>query len=189
MTHRYGRLLPVLSLLVVPLVPSPGAAQEVLRRSQHGSVSQTVNSTEISLSYNRPVARGRTLFGGIVRYGRSWNPGADSATQVVFSRDVEIAGEPMPAGSYTLWIIPDTTEWIVIFSMATDVWHVPYPAGQDALRIPIVPTSGDHMETLAFYFPIVGPSSATLRLHWGTTVIDIPIEVAAELEPFGAGSD
>jgi hypothetical protein len=66
---------------------------------------------------------------------------------------------------------------------------MPYPAGQDALRVTVVPTSGDYMETLAFHFPVVGPSSATLRLHWGTTAIDIPIEVEAEHEPFGAGSD
>jgi hypothetical protein len=173
-------------VVALSLAPSLGAAQEVLRRSQHGSVSQTVNSTEIALAYNRPVARGRTLFGGLVRFGRPWNPGADSATQIGFSRDVEIAGQPLAAGRYTLWAIPDPAEWTVIFSTATDVWHVPYPPGQDALRVTIVPTAGDHMETLAFYFPVVGPSSATLRLHWGTTVVDMPIAVEAELTPFGA---
>ncbi|NNG17078.1 MAG: DUF2911 domain-containing protein [Gemmatimonadales bacterium] len=176
-------------MLALPFAPSLGTAQAVLRRSQHGSVSQTVNSTQISLTYNRPVARGRTLFGGVVRLRWPWNPGADTATQIAFSRDVAIAGQPLPAGSYTLWAIPDTAEWTVIFSTATDVWHVPYPTGQDALRVTIVPTTGDHMETLAFHFPVVGPSSATLRLHWGATVIDIPIAVEAELEPFGAGLD
>lgn len=187
---RRGWFLPALAVLAVPLAPNLGTAQGVLRRSQHGSVSQTVNSTEISLRYNRPVARGRTLFGGVVRYGRLWNPGADSATQIEFSRDVEVAGEPLPAGAYTLWAIPDTAAWTIIFSTATDVWHVPYPGEQrDALRLEVAPTTGDHMETLAFYFPVVGPSSATLRLHWGTTVIDLPIEVEAELQPLGTPSN
>jgi hypothetical protein len=31
------------------------------------------------------------------------------------------------------------------------------------------------METLAFYFPVVGPDSAILALHWGTTVVPISI--------------
>ena len=40
--------------------------------SQHGSVAQTVNRTVITLEYDRPVARGRQLFGGIV----DWDAGS-----------------------------------------------------------------------------------------------------------------
>jgi len=27
------------------------------------------------------------------------------------------------------------------------------------------------MEVLAYEFPVVGPDSATLELHWGTTIV------------------
>ena len=52
-------------------------------RSQHGTVTQRVGTTDITISYNRPVARGRTLFGddGVVHWGRLWHPGADSVWQ------------------------------------------------------------------------------------------------------------
>jgi hypothetical protein len=167
----------------VLLVASAGeACAQRVRRSQHGTVSQTVAATEVSVSYNRPVARGRTLFGpgGVVPYGRPWCPGADDATSVQFSDDVVIEGQELAAGRYTLWAIPDAQEWVVIFSTAVDVWHTPYPGeARDALRIRVTPTAGEHMEAMAYYFPEVGPDTATLRFHWGTVVVPIHLRVAS----------
>lgn len=145
-------------------------------RSQHGSVTQRVGSTDISISYNRPVARGRELFGGIVRWGRVWHPGADSATTITFSRDVSIAGHDLAAGRYTLWTIPAESPqpWTVIFSRALGVWHTPYPGeASDVLRVTVPSEQGAHMEVLAYYFPVVTPDSALLRLHWGTTIVPV----------------
>ena len=62
----------------------------------------------------------------------------------------------------------------MIFSRALHVFHIPYPgAALDVLRVTVTPESGVHMEVLAYYFPVVGPDSATLRLHWGTTIVPI----------------
>ena len=145
-------------------------------RSQHGSVTQRVGITDISISYNRPVARGRDLFGGIVRWGRVWHPGADSATTISFSRDVLIEGHDLAAGRYTLWTIPAESPqpWTVIFSRALGVWHTPYPGeSSDVLRVTVPSEQGAHMEVLAYYFPVVTPDSAQLRLHWGTTIVPV----------------
>lgn len=145
-------------------------------RSQHGSVTQRVGTTDISISYNRPVARGRELFGGIVRWGRVWHPGADSATTISFSRDVSIEGHDLAAGRYTLWTIPAESPqpWTVIFSRALNVWHTPYPGeSSDVLRVTVPSEQGGHMEVLAYYFPVVTPDSAQLRLHWGTTIVPV----------------
>ena len=152
------------------------AAGQAIPRSQHGSVSQRVGRTDIAIAYNRPVARGRALFGSLVPWGRVWHPGADSATTISFSRDVRIEGHDLAAGSYTLWTIPTPDRWTVIFSHAVDVFHIPYPGEvQDALRVTVAPEQGGPMEVLAFYFPVVGPDSAVLRLHWGTTIVPIHI--------------
>jgi hypothetical protein len=32
------------------------------------------------------------------------------------------------------------------------------------------------METLAWYFPVVGPRTASVRMHWGTTWVPLEIE-------------
>lgn len=165
-----------LGALCLMLLLAPGAHAQV-PRSQHGSVTQRVATTDISVSYNRPVARGRELFGTLVRWGRRWHPGADSATTISFSKDVTINGQALQAGRYTLWTIPEETKpWTVIFNRGTGVWHTNYPGDSlDALRLDVKPDSGAHMETLVYYFPMVDGDSAVLRLHWGTTVVPMQI--------------
>lgn len=155
----------------------PGSARgQAVAWSQHGTVSQRVGLTDIAIAYNRPVARGRALFGSLVPWGRVWHPGADSATTISFSRAVRIEGQDLAAGRYTLWTIPTPDRWTVIFSRALGVFHIPYPGeARDALRVTVAPEQGAHMEVLAFYFPVVGPDSAVLRLHWGTTIVPIHI--------------
>lgn len=149
-----------------------------VKKSQGGSVTQTVANTDIVVTYNRPVARDRVLFGGIVPYGEIWNPGADQATAVAFSRNVQINGHALPAGKYSLWAIPDADEWTLIFSRAADVFHTPYPGEQhEALRMTVEPQAGPHMETLAFYFPVVEGKDAVLRLHWGDVIVPMALRV------------
>ena len=149
-----------------------------VQASQSGSVSQTIANTELTITYDRPVARGRALFGGIVPYGEIWNPGANDATAITLSRAVTINGHRLDAGKYSIWAIPGEREWTVIFSRAADVFHQPYPGEEhDALRLTIAPTTGDHVETLAFYFPVVEKKDAELRLHWGETIVPFAITV------------
>ena len=144
--------------------------------SQHGTLSQRVGTTDITISYNRPVARGRALFGDLVPWGRVWHPGADSATTIGFSKGVSVEGHDLAAGRYTLWTIPQADQWTVIFSRAVNVYHTPYPGeDHDVLRVTVTPEHGEPMETLAWYFPVVAADSAVLRLHWGETIVPIRI--------------
>lgn len=149
-------------------------------RSQRGFVMQRLGRTDISVAYNRPVARGRELFGVLVRWGRRWHPGADSATTISFSKDVTIDGQALEAGSYTLWMVPEESKpWTAIFNRGTGVWHTSYPGDSlDALRLEVKPETGAPMETLAFYFPMVDADSAVLRLHWGTLIVPMMIREA-----------
>ena len=130
------------------------------------------------MTYSRPVARGRALFGALVPYEQVWNPGADQATAIAFTRDVHVNDQPLNAGKYSVWAIPRADEWTVIFSKAADVYHTPYPGeAQDALRVSVRPESGAHMETLTFYFPVVEGKDATLRLHWGEVIVPMSVRV------------
>ena len=181
---RSSRLIPTVvpalaALALLGQAPT-ACAQEGIPFSQHGTVSQRVGYTDIAIAYNRPEARGRMLYGGVERWGRIWNPGADSATVVTCSKDVIVEGNPLAAGSYSLWMIPqpEPEPWTVIFSRAAHVFHTPYPGEEhDALRVTIRPEGGEHMEVLAFYFPVVAPDSAVLRMHWGRTVVPLRIRV------------
>jgi hypothetical protein len=163
--------------------PAPAASSEIIpldkvSKSQAAAVSQRIANTEIAITYSRPVARGRELFGTLVPYGEVWNPGADRATAMALTRDVQVNDRPLAAGKYSLWMIPRATAWTVIFSTAADVYHTPYPGeAQDAMRLEVQPEVGPHREVLAFYFPLVEGKDAVLRLHWGEVMVPLSIRV------------
>jgi len=151
---------------------------EQVRKSQAAAVSQRIANAEVTITYSRPVARGRELFGALVPYEQVWNPGADQATAIAFTRDVHVNDQPLTAGKYSMWAIPRAGAWTVIFSNAADVYHTPYPGeAHDALRLNVEPEVGPHMEALMFYFPLVEGKDALLRLHWGRLVVPLSIRV------------
>lgn len=149
-----------------------------IKKSQKASISQTLAKTEIKIDYYRPVARGRDLFGSLVKYDEVWQPGANNATVLEIDRDLEIEGQLLSAGKYSLWSIPGEKEWTFIFSTDWDAWHTKYPKGDDALRVKITPEEGQHMETLTYYFPFVEEDEAILNFHWGKTIVPLKIKQA-----------
>jgi hypothetical protein len=146
--------------------------------SQRGRVMQHVAFTTIELEYGRPTARGRALFGALVPWDSIWHPGADAATELVISKDINLEGRDVKAGTYTTWLIPRASgTWTFILSRATGVPHTPYPgANRDALRIDVKADSSSHLETLTWMFPAVLREDATLRFQWGVTGISLHIK-------------
>jgi len=182
MTCRAVRRLRRSFATALSLVPSLVSAQ--VMASEKGTVSQTVDGTTITIEYSRPVARGRTPFPDVVRYGRPWTPGANWATTLEVDKDVHINGNPLPKGKYAVWMIPGADEWTVTFNREARRFHTQKPNESDEqLRFPVKPMTGPHMETLAFYFPVVTRDGATLDLHWATTIVPMRITVEPSRVP------
>jgi Protein of unknown function (DUF2911) len=160
------------ALLIAGTAP---AIAQATPKSQLGTVSQLIAGTRVEVVYRRPVARGRGLFGALVPWGRIWTPSADSAARITLSAPIAIEGSPLAAGSYSIWTIPDSTSWTIIFNRTAAAFHLRYPAGQDVLRIKAAPTHGEHVETLLWEFPMVDADSAMLQLRWGTTVVPMKL--------------
>lgn len=154
------------------------------RKSQPALLVQQVGATRLTVRYNRPAARGRALFGGIVPWDSVWCPGADEGTRLETTSDLVVARRALPKGAYSLWMIPRASgEWTLIFSRKANAYHVPYPgARHDALRIAVRPGRGPYTESLAYAFPLATPDSAVLQLAWGDVALSIP------LRPRTAGS-
>lgn len=152
-----------------------GADAQEVRKSQLATVSQTIARTKVDITYRRPVARGRELFGALVPWSKVWSPSADTAAVITFSEAVTINGDSLPAGTFSLWTIPDSTSWTLIFSRDHPVHHTRYRDSADVLRVRAAPRVGPHMETLGFYFPMVDADSAELVVHWGTVVVPLKI--------------
>jgi len=164
---------------------APAVATAQIHASEHFTLTQKVSTTTITLEGDRPVARGRKLFGpdGVVKWGEVWTPGANWATTIEVDRDVTIDGHPLPKGKYTLWLTPQAppAPWSLAFSRVTHRFHTRPPGADDEqLRVSVKPEQvGMHMETLAWYMPVVMPDGAALRLHWGTT--SVPVQIGVEM--------
>ena len=167
-----------ISHLAVAVLCAASSHAQTYPVSERGSVTQTVAYTEISVWYGRPSARGRELFGHLVPWDDVWHPGADSATRIVFSRDVMLEGHAVKAGEYSIWMIPrEKAPWTFILSREAHVFHRNYPgADQDALRVDVTPQRGTFMETLTFWFPAVQREDATLGFQWGEVMLSLHIQ-------------
>ena len=137
---------------------------------------QQVAGTTITVEYYRPVARGRTLFGGVVSWGENWTPGANWATTVTVDHDVRIERQRLPKGTYGLWIVVQPDSWVVNFHRRARRFHTDRPDSSDvALRLVLRPDSGPATEVLTFDFPEVASTTTTLRFRWGTVVVPLHI--------------
>lgn len=165
-------LLPALAILLA----TPACAQRRIPLSQLGTVSQEIAGTTIEIVYRRPVARGRPLFGALVPYGRVWTPSADSAAQITVSDPVEINGQRLEAGSYSIWAIPGADQWQLLFNSVAHVFHLNHPSGKDVLKVQATPMRGEHVETLTFAVPVADADSAEIQLRWGTTVVPLKVK-------------
>ena len=172
MTHLriVGHSAALFICLGVTVMPAQSPATP---KSQLGIVSQLISGTRVEVLYRRPVARGRALFGALVPWGRIWTPSADSAARITLSAPVDINGSTLAAGSYSIWTIPDSTSWTIIFNRTAAAFHLRYPSGQDVLRVTAVPSRGEQVETLMWEFPLVDADSAILQLRWGATVVPL----------------
>ncbi len=170
------RILFVLAALPVAFPQLVGAQ---VRASQPGKVAQTVDNTTMTVEYYRPAARGRELFGRLVKWDEVWTPGANWATTLEVDRDVRVNNHPLPKGKYSVWMKPDEdSAWTVILSKTARVFHTVRPSKDDEqLSFTVKPEQGPHTEMLTWSFPAVMRDGAQLRMQWGTTMIPMLVSV------------
>ena len=116
--------------------------------SPKGQVTQVVGYTEITVDYERPSARGREIFGKLVPWNEVWRTGAGNATRIRFSQDVEVEGQPLKAGYYSLFTIPGHESWTIILHSDTTLYgSYRYNAAGDVLRAEVPAGTTDHPGT------------------------------------------
>jgi hypothetical protein len=112
--------LKAVSLLAVAFLFSTVAfAQKKPQASPADSTSGTVAGSMIKITYHSPGIKGRTIGKEIAPYGQVWRTGANEATTFTTSKDIKIGGKTLPAGKYTLYTLPNETEWKIIFNSQT----------------------------------------------------------------------
>jgi hypothetical protein len=130
----------------------------------------------ITVDYSSPHAKGRKIFGGLVPYGEVWRLGANEATTFVTTSAVTVGGTKVPAGSYTLFAVPNADKWSLVISKKTGEWGVPYPgADSDFARVDMKASKlPSAVDTFTIAFDKTG-SGCTLRAEWETTRASVDI--------------
>ena len=126
----------------------------------------------IQTKYSSPRMRGRVIFAekGLVPYGKVWRVGANEATTFVTTTDLTVQHKVIPAGSYTLFAIPEPSSWTLIISKRTGEWGIPYPGEQYELgrfKMQVAKLSSPLEDFTISYEP--SSSGCTLNLEWATT--------------------
>jgi hypothetical protein len=141
------------------------------------TIKQNFGLSTIELSYSRPNAKGRVIFGDLVPFGNVWRTGANSATTLTFGEDVTIGDKKIVAGKYGLLSIPSKNSWILIITKQLDVTSPSaYKAESDLVRVNVNPVAmANKVETFSMQFTNVKSGSCELNLQWENTSVSLPI--------------
>jgi Protein of unknown function (DUF2911) len=125
-----------------------------------------------TVDYSSPRAKGRKVFGELVPFGQVWRTGANEATTLVNTTDLVVGGAVVPAGSYTLFTIPNKDKWVLIISKKTGEWGTDYPGpSNDLARVDMkVSTQSSPVENFTISF-----DKGTMVIDWDTTRASVSV--------------
>jgi hypothetical protein len=130
----------------------------------------------IKTDYSSPRMKGRKIYGGLVPFGEVWRTGANEATTFVTSADVTVGGKAVPAGSYTIFTVPNADKWTLIVNKKTGEWGIPYKYESDELvRVDMkVSKLPSPVENFAIAYDKAG-NGCTMRIDWESTRASVGI--------------
>lgn len=138
--------------------------------STRDTARATIDGVTFTIDYGRPLARGRTLLGGLIPHGQVWRTGANAATQLGVSERVVVGGIPLDSGTYTLWTLPAADSVLLIINRQTGQWGTQYGAAHDIARVPMeIATLTEPVEQFTIRVAAAdGADTAQLVMEWGT---------------------
>jgi hypothetical protein len=130
----------------------------------------------ITIDYSSPRMKGRKIFGELVPYGKIWRAGANEATTFVTTADLNVGGTTVPAGSYTIFVIPNADKWTLVISKKTGEWGTAYSGeANDLARVDMaVSKTPAPVENFTIDFEQAG-GGCTLQMKWENTQASVKV--------------
>lgn len=149
--------------------------------SPTATITQKIGVSNVSVEYSRPGAKGREIFGGLVKYGELWRTGANKATKITFEEDVVFGGQKIKKGSYSLFTIPNDKAWKILLNTETEMWGAgDYDESKEIYNQTIeTKESSDFIESFTIDFGEFEDFSAIMSIKWANTVVAIKIKSMA----------
>jgi hypothetical protein len=94
------------------------------RASPLDSATGKIGNATVSVKYGSPSVKGRKIWGELVPYNQAWRAGANEATNFTTNKALKGEGKDLPAGSYTVFMVPGEKEWQVIFNKQLGQWGI-----------------------------------------------------------------
>jgi tetratricopeptide (TPR) repeat protein len=166
-------------MLALFSVVSFGQALKVPAPSPQQTIKQAFALSEISITYCRPSAKGRTVFGDVVQYGQIWRTGANGATTITFGEDVTVEGKAIKAGTYAIYSIPNKESWdIMLYSDLELGGNVgEYNKEKEVARFAVKARPlAESVETFTINVADQSSNTASIELSWEKTRVSFRVE-------------
>jgi hypothetical protein len=165
-----------LCLGVVAVMNAAQQQDKSKRPSPPAKAECKLAGANVTIDYSSPRMKGRTIYGTLVPYGQVWRLGANEATTLTTDANLTIGGKDVPAGTYTLFAVPDQDKWTLVISKKTGEWGTPYPGeSEDLARVEMkVSKLPSSMENFTIGFT-QGGGGCTMHVDWETTRASIRI--------------
>jgi len=189
-----------LVILAAAASARPAQAQELdpsRRPSPIGIAKTFLGDTYVKVTYGRPYMRGRAIFGDpadgreyLVPFGRAWRTGANEATEITVTGPVRVAGQRLPAGTYSIFTVPGPDAWEVRIHPglgmdgtgrldAAGGFTETYDPSLDVLVARVAPgTLAEPVEQFTIEFE-AADGGAHMVLRWERTEVRVPLEPGA----------
>ena len=184
-TTTFALALAAIALFgVLPVGAQPNRVAPTGGLSPHETTSRVIEGNRVTITYGRPFTKNprtgevRKIWGGLVPYGEPWRMGADEATLLITQKPIELGGKIVPAGAYTLYMVPNENGASQL-AISTHIggWGVPVDTSHDLARVDL---QKEALDKSADQFTIAvekGSSGGVLKLMWENTQFSVPFTV------------
>lgn len=158
-------------LFFTVVMAATGSAQDKKPASPAMKAEGRINGAAITINYSSPAVKGRTIWGELVPFGKVWRAGANAPTTLQTDKALMIEGKELPAGTYSVYVIPEKDNAVIIFGKDQKMGASSYDMAKDQLRVTVKPKKSSMMnENLVYKI-----NKDNITLSWENW--DIPVKV------------
>ena len=126
--------------------------------------------------YSRPSKNGRKIFGELLEYGKVWRVGANEATEIEFFKDVYVNKTKIKKGRYTLYAIPNVSNWSIMINKEIDTWGAfTYDSKKDLVKMEVTADTTQEITESCTVFFEKNDKAINLNIMWDNVKVILPI--------------
>jgi Protein of unknown function (DUF2911) len=149
--------------------------------SPHETISTVIGDRRtgdrVTITYGRPFSKSpktgelRKIWGGLVPWGKADRLGSDEATLLITQQPLVFGDVTVPAGAYTLYIVPaETGATKLALSTNLGKWGIPVDETHDLARVDLKKDALDkQVDQLTLAIENNPAGGGVLKIMWETT--------------------